>query len=119
MTYGVELPDSRNVRILVALFIAWAVTVLLTLVWKVYTFFLHRPELPDPNAQSVEENLIEGMEKYTHITTIRPEIPAAIRQELTRDISNIIPAFEDEMDYAAQYWPKSGDWTTLSLYEMM
>ncbi|KAM0227078.1 hypothetical protein ACHAP5_012257, partial [Fusarium lateritium] len=68
MTYGVELPDSRNVRIFVALFIAWAVTVLLALVWKVYTFFLHRPELPyplvgDPNAQSVEENLIEGMEK--------------------------------------------------------
>ncbi|KAM0289470.1 hypothetical protein ACHAO9_006123 [Fusarium lateritium] len=67
----------------------------------------------------IEEHKHRFQGKYTHITTIRPEIPAAIRQELTRDLSNIILDFEDEMDYVTQHWPKSSDWTTVPLYEMM
>ncbi|KAI6774711.1 hypothetical protein HG530_001469 [Fusarium avenaceum] len=124
------------------------------------------PVIGDPNAQSLEDNLIEGMQKYrnspfilagsrppllilpmnvfheihnmpnesisiiaehedkfqgkyTHITTIKPEIPATIRRELTRNMPNIILDLLDELVYASEQWPRTGNWTSVPLYEMM
>ncbi|KAG4288500.1 hypothetical protein FPRO06_06152 [Fusarium proliferatum] len=57
--------------------------------------------------------------KYTHITTIRPEIPATIRQDLTRNMPNIILDFQDELAYASKQWPWTSNWSSVRLYEMM
>ncbi|KAF4341570.1 gibberellin cluster-C13-oxidase [Fusarium beomiforme] len=57
--------------------------------------------------------------KYTHITTIKPEIPATIRQDITRNISTIILDFQDELAYAAESWPTTNNWTSVVLYNMM
>ncbi|KAF5565819.1 gibberellin cluster-C13-oxidase [Fusarium phyllophilum] len=57
--------------------------------------------------------------KYTHITTIKPEIPATIRQDLTRNMPTIILDFQDELAYASEQWPRTSNWSSVPLYEMM
>ncbi|KAF9772115.1 hypothetical protein IL306_010199 [Fusarium sp. DS 682] len=57
--------------------------------------------------------------KYTHITTIKPEIPATIRQDVTRHIPSIILDFQNELAYASQSWPTTSKWTSVPLYKTM
>ncbi|PNP74698.1 hypothetical protein FNYG_12034 [Fusarium nygamai] len=166
-----EIAGSRALRIIVASAVLWGATGLLALVWWIYKQLFNDRVLPypvvgDPHAQSLEENLINGMKKhrdspfvlagsrppllilpmsvfheihnmpnecisiiaehedkfqgkYTHITTIKPEIPATIRQDLTRNMSNIILDFQDELAYASKQWPRTNNWTSVLLYEMM
>ncbi|KAF5965365.1 gibberellin cluster-C13-oxidase [Fusarium coicis] len=166
-----EMAGSRVFRIVIASAVLWGATGLLAFSWWIYrTFFNERalpyPAVGDPHAQSLEENLIQGMQKYrdstfvlagsrpallilpmsvfheihnmpnecisiiaehedkfqgkyTHITTIKPEIPATIRQDLTRNMPNIILEFQDELAYASEQWPRTSNWTSVPLYEMM
>ncbi|KAF4956798.1 hypothetical protein FGADI_3580 [Fusarium gaditjirri] len=166
-----ELAGARALRIAIASAVLWGAIGLLVLAWWICKQFFNRgallyPVVGDPNAQSLEENLIQGMQeyrdspfvlagsrppllilpmsvfhechnmpndcisiiaehedrfqgKYTHITTIRPEIPATIRQDLTRNMPNIILDFQNELAYASKQWPKTSNWTSVPLYEMM
>ncbi|CVL02151.1 gibberellin cluster-C13-oxidase [Fusarium mangiferae] len=166
-----ELTGSRVLRIAVAFAALCGATGLLAFLWWLYKQsprerILPYPVVGDPHAQSLEENLIEGMQqyrhspfvlagsrppllilpmsvfheihnmpneyisviaehedkfqgKYTHITTVRPEIPATIRQDLTRNMPSIILELQDELAYASQQWPRTSNWTSVSLYEMM
>ncbi|KAF5696442.1 gibberellin cluster-C13-oxidase [Fusarium mundagurra] len=168
---SLEITSSRVLRIIAASTLLWGATGLLALAWWIYKQFFNERVLPypvvgDPHAQSLEENLIQGMQKYrdspfvlagsrppllilpmsvfheihnmpnecisiiaehedkfqgkyTHITTIRPEIPATIRQDLTRNMPNIILDFQDELAYASEQWPRTSNWTSVPLYEMM
>ncbi|KAH7203499.1 terpene synthase family, metal binding domain-containing protein [Fusarium oxysporum] len=166
-----ELAGSRALRIAVASIVLWGATGLLALTWWICKQLFDEGALPyplvgDTYAQSLEENLIQGMEKYrdspfvlagsrppllilpmsvfheihnmpneyisiiaehedkfqgkyTHITTIRPEIPATIRQDVTRNMPNIILDFQDELVYASEQWPRTSKWASVPLYEMM
>ncbi|KAG5767948.1 hypothetical protein H9Q72_004375 [Fusarium xylarioides] len=163
--------SSRALRILVASTILAGITGLLALAWWIFKQLFDDETLPypvvgDPHARSLEDNLIQGMEKYrdspfilagsrppllilpmsvfheihnmpnefvsiiaehedkfqgkyTHITTIKPEIPATIRQDLTRNMPTIILDFQDELAYASEQWPRTSNWSSVPLYEMM
>ncbi|KAF4431010.1 gibberellin cluster-C13-oxidase [Fusarium acutatum] len=165
-----ELASLRALRVVVASAVLWGATALLALSWWIYKQLSKRalpyPVVGNPHAQSLEENLIQGMQKYrdspfvlagsrptllilpmsvfheihnmpndyisitaehedkfqgkyTHITTIRPEIPATIRQDLTRNTPNIMLGFQDELAYASEQWPRTGNWISVPLYETM
>ncbi|KAF5658385.1 gibberellin cluster-C13-oxidase [Fusarium denticulatum] len=107
-----ELAGLRALRIVVGFAVLWSTAGLLALTWWIYKqLFKERviphPVVGDPHAQSLEENLIQGMKKgkYIHITTIRPEIPATIREDLTRNMPSIMLGFQDELAYASEFWP--------------
>ncbi|KAF5618360.1 gibberellin cluster-C13-oxidase [Fusarium sp. NRRL 52700] len=171
MLEPLELTSLRALRIVVGFAVLWGTTGLFALTWWIYKQLFKQPVLPypvvgDPHAQSLEENLIQGMQKYhdlpfvlagsrppllilpmsvfheihnmpnecisiiaehedkfqgkyTHITTIRPEIPATIRQDLTRNMPNIMLDFQDELAYASQQWPETSHWSSVPVYEMM
>ncbi|KAG5795388.1 hypothetical protein H9Q69_005585 [Fusarium xylarioides] len=162
---------SRALRILVASTMLGGITGLLALAWWIFKQLFDDKALPypvigDPHAPSLEDNLIQGMEKYrdspfvlagsrppllilpmsvfheihnmpnecisiiaehedkfqgkyTHITTIKPEIPATIRQDLTRNMPTIILDFQDELPYASEQWSRTSNWSSVPLYEMM
>ncbi|KAF5592955.1 gibberellin cluster-C13-oxidase [Fusarium subglutinans] len=171
MIEPLQLAGLRALRFIVGFAVLWSTTGLLALTWWIYKQLskervISYPVIGDPHAQSVEDNLIQGMKKYhdspfvlagshppllilpmsvfheihnmpnegisiiaehedkfqgkyTHITTIRPEIPATIRQDLTRNMPSIILDFQDELAYASKFWPKTGNWSSVPLYEMM
>ncbi|KAF5638645.1 gibberellin cluster-C13-oxidase [Fusarium sp. NRRL 25303] len=75
--------------------------------------------MPNEYISIIAEHEDKFQGKYTHITTIRPEIPATIRQDLTRNMSNIIQDFQDELAYSSEEWPRTSNWTSIPLYEMM
>ncbi|KAL9568833.1 hypothetical protein ACKAV7_007050 [Fusarium commune] len=164
-----ELADSRALRIVVASAVLWGTIGLLALAWWICKQLFDEGALPypvvgDPNAPSLEENLIRGMQKYrdspfvlagsrppllilpisvfhechnmpndcisiiaehenklqgkyTHVTTIRPEFPVTIRQDVTRNMPNIIQDFQDELAYACEQWPRTSNWTSVPLYD--
>jgi hypothetical protein len=65
-------------------------------------------ELGVPSFEFSCRDILDGMHedkfqgKYTHITTIRPEIPATIRQDVTQNMPNIILDFQDGLAYASR-----------------
>lgn len=75
--------------------------------------------MPNEYISIIAEHEDKFQGKYTHITTIRPEIPATIRQDLTRNMPNIILEFQDELTYASEQWPRTSNWSSVPLYEMM
>ncbi|KAF5983385.1 gibberellin cluster-C13-oxidase [Fusarium bulbicola] len=166
-----QLAGLCALRIVVWFAVLWSTTGLLALTWWIYKQLskervISYPVIGDPHAQSLEDNLIQGMQKYhdspfvlagshppllilpmsvfheihnmpnecisiiaehedkfqgkyTHITTIRPEIPATIRQDLTRNMPSIILDFQDELAYASELWPRTSNWSSVPVYEMM
>ncbi|KAK7588496.1 hypothetical protein V3481_007520 [Fusarium oxysporum f. sp. vasinfectum] len=75
--------------------------------------------MPNECISIIAEHEDKFQGKYTHITTIRPEIPTAIRQDVTRNMPNIILDFQDELAYDSEQWPRTSNWTSAPLYEMM
>ncbi|KAK2687474.1 Cytochrome P450 monooygenase 3 [Fusarium oxysporum] len=75
--------------------------------------------MPNDRISIIAEHEDKFQGKYTHITTIRPEIPATIRQDVTRNMSNIILDFQDELAYASEQWSRTSNWTSVPLYKMM
>jgi hypothetical protein len=75
--------------------------------------------MPNEGISIITEHEDKFQGKYTHITTIRPEIPATIRQDVTRNMPSIILDFQVELAYASEQWPRTSNWTSIPLYEMM
>ncbi|KAF5560549.1 gibberellin cluster-C13-oxidase [Fusarium napiforme] len=75
--------------------------------------------MPNDFISIIAEHEDKFQGKYTDITTIKPEIPVTIRQDLTRNMPNIILEFQDELAYASEQWPRTSNWTSVPLYEMM
>ncbi|KAF5617219.1 gibberellin cluster-C13-oxidase [Fusarium tjaetaba] len=75
--------------------------------------------MPNECISIIAEHEDKFQGKYTHITTIKPEIPATIRQDLTRNMPNIILEFQDELAYASEQWPRRSNWSSVPLYGMM
>ncbi|KAG7414297.1 Cytochrome P450 monooygenase 3 [Fusarium oxysporum f. sp. rapae] len=75
--------------------------------------------MPNDCISIIAEHEDKFQGKYTHITTIRPEIPVTIRQDVTRNMPNIMQDFQDELAYASEQWPRTSNWTSVPLYELM
>ncbi|EXL99214.1 hypothetical protein NOF04DRAFT_5797 [Fusarium oxysporum II5] len=58
--------------------------------------------MPNECISIIAEHEDKFQGKYTHITTMRPEIPTTIRQDVTRNMPNIILDFQDELTYASE-----------------
>ncbi|KAF5655118.1 gibberellin cluster-C13-oxidase [Fusarium heterosporum] len=74
--------------------------------------------MPNDYISIIAEHEDKFQGKYTHITTIKPEIPATIRQDLTRNMPNVMLDFQDELAYTSQQWPRTSNWSSVPLYEM-